>query len=149
MKLSNIVKKVNEFLAGEQLVYSRMEVFLDEVIDDINDALNSKFPTFSELGENIEYTGTAEYNFFPDKYIRSVVCKGAAAKFYTMDEEGIQTAEQYAREYAAALFYMTRDYIELVPEEYRSESTGSVVFDEKYRTDELPFNFGVWRTNYD
>lgn len=122
-----------------------MEIFLDEVIDEINDALNSKFPTFSELEDNMEFTGNAEYNYFPDKYIRSVVCKGAASKFYTMDEEGSPTAEQYAREYATALFYMTRDYIELVPEEYRSESTGSIIFDEKYRTGELPFEFDTWR----
>lgn len=126
-----------------------MEIFLDEVIDDINIALNSKFPSFSELWDNIEFTGNAEYNFFPDKYIRSVVCKGAAAKFYTMDEEGSPTAEQYAMEYATALFYMIRDYIELVPEEYRSDSTGSVVFDEKYRAGELPFEFDIWRTSYD
>lgn len=122
-----------------------MEIFLDEVIDDINDALNSKFPSFSELEDNIEFTGNAEYNFFPDKYIRSVVCKGAAAKFYTMDEEGTPTAEQYAREYAAALFYMTRDYIEQVPEEYRSDSTGSVVFDIRQCSRDLPFDFDVWR----
>lgn len=130
-------------------MYSRMEIFLDEVIDDINTALNATFPTFSELGDNIEFTGDAEYNFFPDKYIRSVVCKGAASKFYTMDEEGSPTAEQYAMEYSAALFYMTRDYLELVPEMYRSESTGSVIFDEKFRTGEHPFNFDTWRTDYD
>lgn len=126
-----------------------MEIFLDEVIDDINDALNSKFPAFSDLGRDVSHRATAEYNYFPDKYIRSVVCKGVASKFYTMDEEGSPTAEQYAREYAAALFYMTRDYIELVPEEYRSDSTGSVIFDEKYRVGELPFSFDIWRTSYD
>ena len=146
MKLTSIVKRVNEFLAGEQLVYSRMEIFLDEVIDDINTALNSTFPAFSELGEGMEFTGDAEYNFFPDKYIRSVVCKGAASKFYTMDEEGSPTAEQYASDYATALFIMTRDYLEQVPEAYRSENTGSVLFDEKYRTEEQPFDFDVWRT---
>jgi len=146
MKLTSIVKRVNEFLAGEQLVYSRMEIFLDEVIDDINTALNSTFPAFSELGENVEFTGDVEYNFFPDKYIRSVVCKGAASKFYTMDEEGSPTAEQYASDYATALFIMTRDYLEQVPEEYRSDNTGSVLFDEKYRTEEQPFDFDVWRT---
>lgn len=149
MKITNIVKRVNEFLAGEQLVYSRMEIFLDEVIDDINTALNATFPAFSELQENIEFTGEAEYDFFPDKYIRTVVCKGAASKFYTMDEEGTPTAEQYAMEYASALYIMTRDYIEKVPEEYRSDSTGSVLFDEKYRIEELPFAFSIWGTDYD
>lgn len=145
MKLTSIVKKVNEFLAGEQLVYSRMEIFLDEVIDDINASLNSTFPTFSDLGEGVEFTGDTEYSYFPDRYIRSVVCKGAASKFYTMDEEGSPTAEQYAMEYASALFLMTRDYLELVPEEYRSENTGSVLFDEKFRAGDTPFDFNTWR----
>lgn len=145
MKVTNIVKRVNEFLAGEQLVYSRMEIFLDEVIDDINTALNACFPTFSELGEYTGFTGDTEYDCFPDKYIRSVVCKGAASKFYTMDEEGSPTAEQYAMEYSTALFIMTRDYLEQVPEEYRSDSTGSVRFDFENRVETLPFEFDIWR----
>ena len=145
MKISQIVKKVNEFLAGEQVVYSRMKLFLDEVIDDINIALNSKYPTFSDLGDHVEYEGGVEYNFFPDSYIRSVVCKGAAAKFYTMDEEGSPTAEQYAREYATALFYMTRDYIEQVPEEFKADYTGSVLINEYAHCEPTPFNFGIWR----
>lgn len=130
-------------------MYSRLEPFLDEVIDDINASLNSTFPAFSDLGRDIGFRSTAEYTFFPDNYIRSVVCKGAAAKFYVMDEEGSPAAEQYMAEYSAALFIMTRDYIANVPDRFRSENTGSVVFDEKYRVGESPFDFDFWRTNYD
>ena len=124
-----------------------IEPFLDEVIDDINTALNATFPTFSELedkAENAIFTINTEYNYFPDKYIRSVVCKGAASKYYIMDEEGEPIAEQFAREYSIALFYMVRDYIEQVPEEFRSTSTGSVVFDEALTSTPTPFSFNMW-----
>ena len=45
MLVNDIVKRVNQELAGEQLVYTRIKPFLDEVIDDINANLNSTFPT--------------------------------------------------------------------------------------------------------
>lgn len=128
-------------LAGEQLVYSRLEVFLDSVIDDINSRLNSKFPSFSELNMDLVYEHEADYNYFPDKYIRSVVIPGAAYKFYVMDEEGIATAEQYGYEYEKNLFVMMRDYMEQVPEEYQDVSKGSVMYHEDMTAFPTPFNF--------
>ena len=144
MTINTIVKRVNTLLAGEQLVYSRLEDFLDATIDDINDKLNSTFPTFSELSSDLEFVGDTEYNYFPEKYIRSVVIPGAAYKFYIMDEEGMATAEQFAYDYEKALFMMMRDYIDDVPEEYQSTSKGSTIIQEDWSAFPTPFCFKVW-----
>lgn len=141
MKLSTIVKRVNMLLAGEQLVYSRIEEFLDSVIDDINEKLNSTFPAFSDLQTGGVVDLNVDYNYFPEKYIRSVVIPGAAYKFYIMDEEGMATAEQFGYNYEKSLFMMMRDYMEGVPEEFQSTSKGSVVISEDFAT---PFYFGIW-----
>lgn len=126
MKIDDIVKGVNTELAGELLAYNDIVLFLDEVIDDINNALDSTYPTFSEF----TYTDYPEhypnYDFFPDRYIRSVVIKGCAYKYFVMDEEGIQTAQQYGYNYQDNLFRMTRDFIEQVPEEFQALNTGGV-----------------------
>ena len=144
MKVNEILKRVNKLLAGEQLVYSQIEEFLDSTIDDINDKLNSKFPAFSELNIGSVLLDSVEYNHFPDKYIRSVVIPGAAYKFYIMDEEGMVTAEQFGYEYEKGLFMMMRDYMELVPEEYQAESKGSVLIHEDWTAVPTPFCFNIW-----
>lgn len=120
MLVSDIVSGVNAKLAGETLTYNQLRLFLDETIDDINAALNAKFPVFTGL------TDSADYNFFPDKYIRSVVITGAANKFYVTDEEGIMTAQQYSYDYSDRLFIMKRDYSCRVPEEYQEGLQGYV-----------------------
>lgn len=144
MIINNIVKNVNKYLAGEQLTYNQLEPFLDGVIDDINYALSSTFPAFSDLSVDPGFTGNTEYDYFPDTYVRSVVIIGAAYKFYIMDEEGIQTAEKYAYDYEKGLFSMQRDYIDRVPEEYQSESTGSIEVDIDALKERTPFNFRVF-----
>lgn len=121
MLISNIVSGVNTKLAGETLTFNQMRLFLDETIDDINTALNAKFPTFEGL------TDSDDYNYFPDKYIRSVVMTGAAHKFYVTDEEGILTAQQYSYDYSDRMFYMKRDYAHSVPEEYKEKGQGYIV----------------------
>lgn len=126
MKVKDIVKLTNTYLAGEQLVYQKLVPFYDAVIDDINGRLNSTFPSFSELGIVHLDADDAVYGFFPDKYIRSVVALGAAHKFYMMDEEGVSYDDAYTGKYEEALFYMTRDYIDFVPEIFQSDSNGSV-----------------------
>lgn len=123
MVVSDIVSGVNAKLAGETLTYNQLRLFLDETIDDINAELNAKFPIFTGLGDG------EDYNFFPDKYIRSVVITGAAHKFYVTDEEGIMTAQQYAYDYADRLFTMKRDYTCKVPLEYREDAQGFVEMD--------------------
>lgn len=124
MRISEIVRRTNEKLAGETLMYTQLEMFFDEVIDDINAKLNSKFPTFSEVFSAETLSSDAEYNCFPDKYVRTVVVVGAAYKFYCTDEEGIATAQQYAFDYNTNLFLMERDYSDLVPEQYRATGQG-------------------------
>ena len=130
MKIIDIVKRTNKYLAGEQLTYAKLLPFLDDAIDDINTHLNSTFPSFSDLNVTNSDMAVAEYNFFPDKYIRTVVTLGAAHYFYEMDEEGNTYDMSYADRYERNLFYMVRDYIEQVPEQYLDDETGSVVFSE-------------------
>lgn len=121
MKITQIVNKVNDLLAGEMLTFSQLCTFLDSVIDDINSDLNSCFPSFSAFEESLgeDFTYDADYGYIPDEYIRSVVTKGAAYKFYVTDEEGIKTAQVYGNEYAQARFLMIRDFSMLVPELYQ------------------------------
>ena len=127
MRIRDIVKLTNIYLAGEQLVYQKLIPFYDEVIDEINSRLNSTYPSFSSLNVTDLDADTAVYDFFPDHYIRSVVALGAAHKFYEMDEEGIVYDTSYEQDYERNLFYMTRDYIDQVPKIFQSDSTGGVI----------------------
>lgn len=146
MKINTIVKRVNMLLAGEQLVYSRIEEFLDSVVDDINTKLNSTFPAFSDLRLESSFDADLDYNYIPEKYIRSVVIPGAAYKFYIMDEEGMATAEQFGYDYEKNLFMMMRDYMDQVPEEYQAVSKGSVIIQEDMTAFPTPFCFeDIWR----
>lgn len=138
MLVRDIVKLTNKYLAGEQLTYQKLLPFLDAVIDDINSRLSSTFPSFTSLELTNLDGDTAIYGYFPDRYIRSVVALGAAHKFYEMDEEGVTYDESYEQDYERNLFYMTRDYIDQVPEIFQSDSPGSVpISDVPY--DILPF----------
>lgn len=136
MTISKIVNLINTQLAGELLIYSELEPFLDEVIDDINNELDAKFPMFSDFNAT-DYPGEEDedgnivhqypnYDFFPEKYIREVVIKGAAYKWYVMDEEGIPTAQMYQYNYQDQIFLMLRDYLEDIPREYREHHKASV-----------------------
>jgi len=145
MKVIDIVKLSNKYLAGEQLTYQKLLPFLDAVIDDINSELNATFPSFSSLAITGNPVDQDIYDCFPDRYIRSVVCLGAATKFYMMDEEGIVSAEGYEMTYQQNLFYMLRDYVEHVPAFFQSDSTGSVRYaEERYVENHLPFDFRIW-----
>lgn len=118
MTVQNIVAGVNAKLAGENLTYNQMRLFLDETIDDINNELSSNFPDFTEISAG------GVYDFFPERYIRSVVILGAAYKFYVTDEEGAESAKQFQAEYRRNLFLMKRDYSERVPEAYQDFNKG-------------------------
>lgn len=146
MKIIDIVKLTNKYLAGEQLTYPKLLPFLDAVIDDINSELNATYPSFSSLAIEGELLDKNDYyDCFPDHYIRSVVCIGAASKFYTTDEEGIIASEGYEMMYRQNLFYMVRDYIEHVPAFYQSDSKGGVrQAEERYVENHLPFDFHLW-----
>lgn len=143
MKVINIVKLANTYLTGEQLTYQKLLPFLDAVIDDINNRLNSTYPSFTSLGYTSLDSDTAVYEFFPDRYLRSVVALGAAHKFYEMDEEGVVYDQSYEQDYERNLFYMTRDFIDQVPEIFSSDSSGSVEYD--FTIESLPFCDCMWR----
>ncbi len=146
MKIKDLVKLTNTYLTGEQLVYQKLIPFYDAVIDDVNSRLNATFPSFSSLDVTSLDADTAVYDYFPDRYVRSVVALGAAHKFYVMDEEGITYDQEYSRKYEEALFFMTRDYIEQVPEIYQSDSPGSVnIHIDDGITYELPICHGLLR----
>ena len=121
MLISNIVNGVNTKLAGETMTFNQLKLFLSETIDEINRELCATYPSFDDLTES------DNYNYFPDKYIRSVVITGAAYKFYETDEEGIVTATQYHYDFMDNLFYMKRDYCCSVPEQYQDRDRGYVV----------------------
>lgn len=128
MKLNDIVARVNVLLAGERHTFMQLLDYLDNTIDDINSQLNSNFPAFSELPEGVD-----EYTAIPDRYIRTVVVTGAAWYYFTADEEGEIAAQQYMYNYERMLYVMVRDYIMLVPLEYRADvvihpDTGEYVY---------------------
>lgn len=125
MNINKIVIQVNRLLGDELYPYSKLEQFLDAVVDDINDQLSACFPVFSEVVENPMHTDV-EYDYIPDKYIRSVIIKGAAYKFFIQDEEGIPTANQYGQDYKDAMFLMIRDYLPEVPAEYQEDHIAAV-----------------------
>ena len=122
MKISTLVGLTNTKLAGETLTYAQLRPLYDEVVVDINTALNACFPLFSVYApdyNNLE----AEYDCFPDTYLVSVVALGAAYKFYTIDEEGIGAAQTFGMEYQVALFHMVRDYSSSVPTMFQNTGT--------------------------
>ena len=119
MKITDITKRINDLLAGETLSYKQLTLHLDAVIDDINTDLASSFPVFSELPD-----GAVEYTHIPDKYIRSVVCIGAAHYFYITDEEGGTTARTYQELYFTNRYTFVRDWINNVPVEFDASEDG-------------------------
>lgn len=137
MKLDVLYKLINTKLAGEQLSGAYLLPLMDEVIDDINNQLNSIFPTFSEFLADSENVTEQDYTFFPAQYLRTVVVYGAATKFYSVDEEGISPAMEFSANYNKYLYMMLRDYAERVPEEFQAQSQGYLAPDPKY-------DRGIW-----
>lgn len=125
MNINKVVLQVNRLLGDELYPYSKLEQFLDAVVDEINDNLSACFPVFSDVVEDPTKTDV-DYDCFPDKYIREVVIKGAAYKFLIQDEEGIPTATQYGYEYKDAMFVMLRDYAREVPAQYDVDHIAAV-----------------------
>lgn len=119
MRTDHLIDLVNNLLAGELLNYEDLERHFDACIDDINAKCSTCFPSFSEIREANRGAVPTEYHAIPDKYIRTVIAKGAAAKFFTEDEEGMQTATAYQQEYQEALFYMLRDYADYCDPHYQ------------------------------
>jgi hypothetical protein len=127
LQIKTLIESINTQLAGELLSIRELKDFVDKAVDDINTRLNTKFPVLSDILDGVKVTaedGTVvtkiptEYNAIPDKYIRTVVIPGATFKYYTTDEEGAAVAPKYEEEYLKGLFYMERDYMPIIPEEY-------------------------------
>ena len=117
---------MNDTLAGETLTLNEMLPHLDFAIDEINDTLNSVYPTFSEMLE--QNPEAKEYSFFPDRYIRRAVISGAAWNYYVVDEEGLQTSPQYQAAFEKGKFIMQRDMLYSIPDKYKaSETKGYVI----------------------
>lgn len=123
MHIAVLVNLINHKLADELLSQTQLLMHMDSVIDDINAQLNSTFPTFSEVITK-EGVSNPDYQYIPDKYLRSVVVVGAANKYYEIDEEGNATAQLFAQDYRQQLFYMLRDFSMSIPEEYRATDQG-------------------------
>lgn len=113
------------------LTFDMLKYHMDAVVDDINTALNAKFPVFSDFNNTTYPTKYPNYDFIPEKYIRSVIVVGSASKFYTTDEEGVGAALSYDKEYAQNLFYMLRDYADQVPVEFQADNQGYLTTPEK------------------
>lgn len=143
MEIKKIVDYINRaFIASDYLREPDVYYYMDLVIDDINERMQAKFPTFSEWGEfvkkwNKEVTDldipelirtNDVYDAFPDRYLRSVVALGAAVKFYARDEEGELVAVDYQNRYENELFRMTRDYINQVPVYFQNNEGGFIDF---------------------
>lgn len=130
MTIQHLTNSVNNKLAGELLDTNELIIHIDAAIDRINARLNTKFPVLSDLRTADTYV--AEYTAIPDKYLRTVVVPGAAFYFYTTDEEGADVAPKYEAEFLENLFYMERDYLMLVPEEYlESDVQGTFTFSDQ------------------
>jgi len=99
---------------------------MDDVIDDINTQLNSKFPTISEVKAAFQDTTDPDYVYIPDNYLRSVLVIGVASKWYEIDEEGNQSATGFRAEYDQELFFMVRDFSFSIPKEFQADGQGFV-----------------------
>lgn len=130
MRIKTLIESINTQLAGELLSIGELKDFVDKAIDDINTRLNTKFPVLTDVMSSAQL----EYTAIPDKYIRSVVIPGAAFKYYITDEEGAAVAPKYEEDYLKGLFYMERDYMPIVPEEYVETDEQGHVHDPNFAT---------------
>ena len=130
MRIKTLIESINTQLAGELLSIGELKDFVDKAIDDINTRLNTKFPVLTDVMSRAQL----EYTAIPDKYIRSVVIPGAAFKYYITDEEGAAVAPKYEEDYLKGLFYMERDYMPIVPEEYIETDEQGHVHDPNFAT---------------
>lgn len=143
MTKAEMVNLTNRSLAGEMLRYEDLEHIYDDIIDDVNIQMNTRFPAFSEWADFVNEFNTNlavntpdcmparfldanNYTAIPDKYLRKLAKYGGAYKFYIEDEEGESVALEYFKGYQQTLFYMLRDYSEDVPAIFRCEDSGSI-----------------------
>ena len=140
LKLKNYIN--SNYIISEHLADDEIEGYMDDVIDDINERMQTVFPVFSEWASfvadyNQEHQTDPDfvaldplvYSAIPDNYLRKVVGPGTALNFFTNDEEGEQVANKYYIQYERAITNMTRDYLVRVPELYQATDGGYVVME--------------------
>ena len=124
MEINRLTMLCNQRMAGELLRTDEWMPYWDEVVHDINNELNSKFPTVTAfILDTTNLLGT-NYNFIPDKYMETVFVYGACTKYYDMDEEGIGPAQKFEQKYMEHKFMMLRDFVENIPEEFQADDAG-------------------------
>lgn len=131
LKLRTYINR--NFITSEHLHPSDLLGYMDSIIDDINEDLQSTFPLFSAWTQYCEDHPELEldandYTAFPNAYLRKVVAPGTALKFYSNDEEGEQVASKFYLDYEKARANMVRDYLHQVPEHFRDKNGGYVGF---------------------
>jgi hypothetical protein len=132
MLISKLIQNINTQLDGELLGVQDVCSVIDKAIDDINTRLNTCFPVLSDL-LTAQQGNVTEYMAIPDKYIRTVVIPGAVFKYYTNDEEGAAVAPKHEEEFLKGLFFMERDYMMHVPEQYQCDGTQGYLPDPHYK----------------
>ena len=136
MELTKLIDTINRtYLVSDLIRIPNAYYYMDQVIDDINDELQAKYPVFSDWADyvaayNLLHADAPKsalvYDVIPDKYLRKVVALGTALYFYTADEEGEQIALDYQQKYNRALFHMIRDYHCQVPTEFQDTEGGYI-----------------------
>jgi hypothetical protein len=132
MLISKLIQNINTQLDGELLGVHEVCSVIDKSIDDINARLNTCFPVLSDL-MSAQQGNVIEYTAIPDRYIRTVVIPGAVFKYYTNDEEGAAVAPKHEEEFLKGLFFMERDYMMHVPEQYQCDGTQGYLPDPHYK----------------
>lgn len=132
MLISKLIQNINTQLDGELLGVHEVCSVIDKSIDDINARLNTCFPVLSDLMSE-QQGNVIEYTAIPDRYIRTVVIPGAVFKYYTNDEEGAAVAPKHEEEFLKGLFFMERDYMMHVPEQYQCDGTQGYLPDPHYK----------------
>lgn len=150
--LDLVIDEINADLSSKFPAFSLFEpeTFPDYKLEEYIVLDDNGKPVLDEEGhfvidENKREEVYSNYDFFPDKYIRSVVIPGAAYKWFSVDEEGASTAPLMQAEYEKARFEMVRDYIDYVPYEYINDTIGGIMdpfyYDKLRRNSEA---FGVF-----
>ena len=150
----------NNFIISEHLHATEMIGYMDAVVDEINDRLQTSFPVFSEWADFVDAYNTAHqsdpgfvaldatiYTAIPAQYLRKVVAPGTAVNFFTNDEEGEQVASKFYIQYERNLSTMVRDYINLVPEMYQVTNTGFITTTYNETEDDEASNEGIVISN--
>lgn len=135
MKKSEIVIRVNKLIKDGLYTYNDMKIPLDDAIDRINQDLNAKYPEITSVLSDV--ADTADYNLFPEKYIRAVVIPYVVGYLLRSDEEEYREPYQAAMlDYEQGASIMFRDFFNLVPEEYQETSGGYIAINPNAVTED-------------